>query len=257
MWVPIVVSPLSHDESGRSSPSQAGVGCLGLHVLPPSEAGCKSSSYFQCWPPPLSPQAEKFFELSWMWSLSESSQLCFFKEEKPLKQLMAHILSWPVLSSEDVQTGNTPLRSSLTRGYRIPLPCPRRESGRKNLPKFCPNFCNPFAQMWGYLPHSQIFMECIGWKNEGSSNIWILNLFTSLYSTNESLHHTRLVFISWSCTKEFLLPLRETKEKYAGRLDWRMTCLQNWPEYFTRIISPPPCIFKYMTLPRTITLLKI
>lgn len=49
---------------------------------------------FQCWPQPLSHQAEKLVELSWMWNLSKSSQLCFFKEEKPLKHPVAHILSY-------------------------------------------------------------------------------------------------------------------------------------------------------------------
>lgn len=216
-----------------------GAGISTCH-LPPKQAvkPHPGTVGFQCWPPALSPQAEKLFELSWMWSLSKSSQLCFFKEEEPLKHPMGHFLSQPVLHSKDLETGNTRLRSSLSPRYRIPLPCPRRESGRKNLPKFCPNVCNPFVQMWGSLPHSETFMECIVWKNKGSSNIWILNLFTSLfYSTNQSLHHTRLVSVSWSRTKEFLLPLRETKEQYAGKLDWRKACLQNCPEYLTRKIA--------------------
>lgn len=55
--------------------------------LPPQEAvrAHPATVGSQCWPPPLRPQAEKLFELSWMWSFSKSSQFCFFKEEKTLK----------------------------------------------------------------------------------------------------------------------------------------------------------------------------
>lgn len=92
-----------------------GAGISTCH-LPPKQAvkPHPATVGFQCWPPPLSPQAEKLFELSWMWSLSKSSQLCFFKEEEPLKHPMGHFLSQPVLHSKDLQTGNTRLRSSLS-----------------------------------------------------------------------------------------------------------------------------------------------
>lgn len=65
MWVPIIVFPLLHDESGCSSPSQAewGAWVSTCHPRLKQAAGAHPATVdFQCWPPPLSPQAEKFFE---------------------------------------------------------------------------------------------------------------------------------------------------------------------------------------------------